>query len=70
MSKSKPIAEQLRKLIAQAERRGITRYQLAKLSGVTEAQLSRLVHGEVDPRLATAERIAKALGYQIRFVER
>lgn len=64
MSKSKPIAEQLRTLIAQAEAKGITRYQIGKLSGITPGQISRLMNGERDPRLGTCERIADALNYR------
>ena len=67
--KSTPIADQLRQIIHQAERQGITRYQLAKRSGVSEGQLSRLVHGEVSPRLDSADRIAKALGYRFHLTE-
>ena len=68
MSKSKPIADELRKLIAEAEQQGISRYRLAQLSGVSEGQLSRLVNGQVDPRLDSAERIARALGHRLRIV--
>ncbi len=65
MPKSKPIADELRKLIAQAERKGISRYRLARLSGVSEGQLSRLMSNETAPRLDTAAKIAKALGYRV-----
>lgn len=70
MSKSKrtrvrPVADQLRTAIRRAERRGISRYQIAQRSGVSEAQLSRLVHGTHLPRIDTAERMAKALGCRL-----
>lgn len=70
MSKTKPIADQLRVLIAQAERKGITRYRISQLSGVTEGQLARIVHGDGAPRLDTAARIADAIGYQLKFVSK
>ena len=66
MAKYLSIGEQLKRAIEQAERRGLTRYQIAKLSGISEGQLSRLFNGTVTPRTDTAERIAAALGYRFR----
>jgi predicted transcriptional regulator len=60
------LADDLRAAIRKAERRGITRYQIAKDAGVSEGQLSRLMHGTVDPRLNTAQRIIEAIGGKIR----
>jgi DNA-binding phage protein len=56
------IVAELRKAIATAERRGQTRYQIAKVSGVDESQLSKLVNHQRIPRLDTAEKIVKAMG--------
>jgi transcriptional regulator with XRE-family HTH domain len=61
----KSLVEQLRQAIHRAEKRGVSRYQIAKLSGVSEGQLSRLMHGSVSPRLDSADSIARALGCKI-----
>ena len=66
--KRRPIVERLRKAIRDAEQQGITQYRIAKESGVSAGQLSRLMHGKVAPRLDTAERIARAIGCEIRLV--
>ena len=62
----KSVADKLRTAIAQAERRGVTRYQIAQVSGVTQATLSQFVN---DPdrqlRLDIAERVAEAIGYRV-----
>jgi transcriptional regulator with XRE-family HTH domain len=63
--RTKSVADQLRAAIRRAERRGMTRYQIAQRSDVSEAQLSRLVHGTHLPRIDTAERMAKALGCRL-----
>ena len=61
----KALVEQLRQTIRRAEKRGVSRYRIARLSGVSEGQLSRLMHGSVVPRLDSAERIARAIGCKI-----
>ena len=66
--KHTPIAKQLIAAIRKAERQGITRYRIAKAAGVHQSQLSRLLAGEKRPRLDTAERIAEALGCEVRLV--
>ena len=62
MSKPTNIVEELRRAIARAGRHGLTRYRLAKLSGVDQSQLSKLVRVQRVPRLDTAEKIVRALG--------
>ena len=69
MSKScKSVADELRQAIAQAERRGVTRYRIAKETGLSQAMLSRFVAGENVPKLDTVERIAKAIGRRLVLV--
>jgi len=58
----KSVADDLRKAIARAERRGVTRYAIAKLAEMPRSQLTRIATGETVPRLDTAARIAKAIG--------
>jgi len=67
--KTKPIADQLRQLIRKAEKKGTTRYQIAKVSGVSEAQLSRLMSGDAAPRIDTTERILAAIGHKLTIVK-
>jgi transcriptional regulator with XRE-family HTH domain len=59
------IGEQLRKAIKQAERAGVTRYQIAKAAGMPQSQVGRIASGESVPKLDTAERIAKVVGYRL-----
>ncbi len=59
------MADQLRDAVRRAERRGITRYRIAKESGVSQAQLTRLVHKTCGLQLSSAERLAKALGCRL-----
>ncbi len=66
--KQRPIVVRLREAIRDAEKRGITQYRIAKESGVSAGQLSRLMHGKVAPRLDTAERIARAIGCEIQLI--
>jgi transcriptional regulator with XRE-family HTH domain len=47
------------------ETSGKTRYRIAKESGVSAGQLSRLVSGERGMTVDTLERLAKHLGLQI-----
>ncbi|HRK30286.1 MAG TPA: helix-turn-helix transcriptional regulator [Tepidisphaeraceae bacterium] len=61
-------ADALRKAIATAEKRGVTRYQIAKLAGMPRSQLTRIAEGETVPRLDTAERIAAVIGARLIIV--
>jgi DNA-binding phage protein len=61
----KSVADDLRKAIARAERRGVTRYQIAKLAGMPQSQVGRIASGESVPKLDTAERVAKAIGCRL-----
>ncbi len=64
-SRKKPggIEETLREAI---RRSGLTHYALGKAAGVAPAQLDRFVAGERDLKLATAARVAEALGLGLR----
>ncbi|MEX0775127.1 MAG: helix-turn-helix domain-containing protein [Phycisphaeraceae bacterium] len=66
----KPIIEQLRQALAQAERRGMTRYRISQDAGITPVMLTRLARGETRPRLDIAEKIAKAIGYDLTLTRR
>lgn len=48
------------------EEKGITQYRLAKLTGISEAQISRLLNGKrCDPKISAVKAIAAALQVEI-----
>lgn len=63
--KPKALSDQLRDAIRKAEKRGITRYRIAKDADVHPGQIGRLMAGSVIPKLDTAQRIAEAAGYRL-----
>ncbi len=67
-TKPNTITKQLLKAIRDGKKRGMTRYQIAKVSGVSQAQLTRLMQGKQLLRMDTAERIAEALELKIILV--
>lgn len=56
------IDETLREAIRSS---GLTHYALARIAGVTPAQLDRFVAGQRDLTLATAAKVAQALGLML-----
>lgn len=64
------ILKQLRQALAQAERRGMTRYRIAKTAGVAPVIITRIMRLTTRPRLDIAERIAQAVGYQLTLTKR
>ena len=56
-------------MVREADSRGVTMCQLAKLAGIDRAQLTRLMQGTVAPGLATADKIARGAGYEFRAVK-
>ena len=63
----KSVADHLRQAIRRDEKRGLTRYQISKASGVSQTTLS-LFMAEPDRqlRLDVAERLAEALDLRLR----
>lgn len=54
------------KLLKILKEKKITRYQLAKMSGVSECTISRLIKGtNKEPKISTVKAIAKALEVDI-----
>jgi transcriptional regulator with XRE-family HTH domain len=43
----------------------MTEYQVAKRAGISQIMISRFVSGERDIRLATADKLAHALGMKL-----
>ncbi len=56
-------------LIRLAEKSGLTGYRLAKLTGLSAPGVRNLLAARKSPSLDTAERIAAALGYELRLVK-
>ena len=56
-------------LLALRHRRGLTQRQLSELSGVQQADISRIERGETQPTTVTAMRLAAALGADFGFYE-
>jgi ribosome-binding protein aMBF1 (putative translation factor) len=55
----------VRQLIALREQRGWTQRQLADRAGMKQPQLARLETGQVEPKLDTLQRLAKAMGCDV-----
>jgi DNA-binding phage protein len=66
--RSKSVADELRRAIAQAERRGMTKYAIAKAAKMPRSQMTRIASGENVPKLDTAERVAQVIGYRLALV--
>ena len=52
------------------EKHGLTQAQLARLSGVDQADISRIERGSTSPTARTLQRIADALDADVRLVAR
>lgn len=51
------------------ERRGFTQIELAERSGIDQGDISRIERGATSPTARTLQRIAAALGAELRLVE-
>jgi len=49
-------------------RQGLTQRELARRTDIHQAEVSRILSGRTQPRVDTAERIARALGAELRVV--
>ena len=61
--KSKPVSDRLKAAI---EGSGLTRYAVAKAAGVAQITVDRFMEGTRDLRLATADKLAVALGLELK----
>jgi transcriptional regulator with XRE-family HTH domain len=57
-----------RKLLAQMARRGLNGQKLAKISKVSDSEISRILAGKSRPGLENAFRLAKALGVSLDYL--
>lgn len=61
-----PLSDSLSEAIKQAIRASeMTEYQIAKRAGISQVMISRFLSGERDIRLATADKLAHALGLKL-----
>ena len=61
------LTDQLRRALNEC---GRSRYELSKITGIPQSTLSRLANGLVIPNMATADRLAKVLGLELRKVRK
>ncbi len=66
MAKKKTLSETLKAAIKAS---GLTHYMIGKRAGVTPPMIARFMAGTRDLRLATADKLAEALGLELRPVE-
>jgi len=57
-------------LIAAAKKSGLTSYRLAKMTDLSAPGIRYVLGRKKPPSLDTVERIAEALGYELRLVRR
>ena len=65
MTKSKPKPTLTDVLRAAIEQSGLTRYRIAKETGIPESHLGRFVRGKMSVRLDKADKLAAYLGLQL-----
>jgi transcriptional regulator with XRE-family HTH domain len=65
MSKSKPQPTLTDVLRGAIERSGLTRYRIAKETGIPEGNLGRFLRGDMSIRLDKADRLAAYLGLRL-----
>lgn len=63
MGRHQDIEQQLKRAVLDS---GLSRYRIAKLSGLSEAQLSYWVNGKRSLTLPAAAKLATALGLELR----
>ena len=59
---------ELRREIAKAEKRGLSRYRIAKYAGVAKTTVNRFADGNAMLRLDVAGQVARALGMKLTLV--
>ena len=54
-------------IVKKMEREGVTQVELARRTGIAQSHLSEYLSGKREPRLATINKMAEALGLRERF---
>jgi ribosome-binding protein aMBF1 (putative translation factor) len=57
-----------RQLIGRRHARGLTQKQLAELSGIDQAEISRIERGQANPTTATLGALTRALGVDVQLI--
>lgn len=63
-----PERQIIRAIIEGRERRGLTQQQLAEITGIQQADISRLENGTGNPSLRTLKRLAAGMQLKLEFV--
>lgn len=61
-----PERQIIRAIIEGRERRDLTQQQLAEITGIQQADISRLENGTGNPSLRTLKRLAAGMGMQLK----
>ena len=61
-----PERQIIRAIIEGRERRNLTQQQLAEITGIQQADISRLENGTGNPSLRTLKRLAAGMGMQLK----
>ena len=61
------VSEQLRAAILAAAEAGVTRYRIAKETGLEQSGLSRFVRGKVGLDLSSVDKLATYLGLELAY---
>lgn len=61
-----PERQIVRAMLEGRERAALTQQELAELTGITQADISRLENGTANPSLRTLKRLASGMGMQLR----
>ena len=56
----------IKSIITARQARNITQKQLAEITGISQADISRLENGNANPSLSTLQKIASGLGMRVK----
>ena len=56
----------IKSMISARQEKNITQKQLAELTGISQADISRLENGNANPSLSTLQKIARGLGMKVK----
>lgn len=60
----------IKKIKEIVEQEGITRYQIARKSGISDILLKRYFAGEVTPSIRNIEKIIASIGYELKITKK
>ncbi len=65
MERLEPEFQIIRAIIDAREESGLTQEELSKRSGINQANISKLEHGNANPSISTLQKLAKGLGKKL-----